>query len=408
MKRALALFAVVLAFGFGALAIGSISGSWDFELQVTPSTNDISITENVLSLTYTDFDWSFTGELDIIEDSFALGFAGALGIFQIEGEMEFDFTTPDYNKTKLKADIDFAGMKFTTEIKHYSADDLPSDWTDYCTQTPSEGMILYILSTEVDIFSLDVTFVDCCSGIEFYDITVALSGLGLCCDITYDVEVYFTKEGFQYVLFSVDKLFELCCGISFGVEVEYGVDYKQVTPNFSFDFPAGECLDVGFTLGVVDDITIESLTLDYFGITCSLGDCSSLLFGTVFTGKEVGTITIDGDTFVIIAPNAPSAWGLRHSFVEEEIAYFEYETLQFEACGPACCGGTWKTYIKAYWGTCYTYDNGWEPVPTLFGLSRLLADVDIPLWEGFVIKFGMSYDLLLKTTDVTIGWSFSF
>ncbi|MDD3747918.1 MAG: hypothetical protein PHY81_00235 [Candidatus Bipolaricaulis anaerobius] len=407
MKRALAIAVALCTIGVGAFGLGDISGKWEGGLTII---EPLTITNNKLTLNYTDFGWTFTGVLDVGNDLFNFILKGDLlpGVFSLTGKLVFDLTAPDYNSAEFTGEFIFAGLTIGTTIEHWSADDLPTDWGDYCTQTPTVGMLLYTLSVEVAPISLELTLADCCTGTAFNSILVTMTEVELCCDVSFDLEMSFTKAGFNYVSFAADHLVDLCCGIYFGLEVELGVDYKQVTPKFGGDLPIADCFDVGITVGTAAT-TIENLTIDYVGLTCIINDCSNVLFGTSFTGKAKGTITIGDQTIIIIAPNAPAAWGLDYSFVTDDIAYFEYETLQITQCGAGCCGLQWSAAIKAYWGNLYDYVEGtWTKVPSLFGLSRLAFETTIPVSEAFSLTFTTETNFLVGTNSMSIGWTFTF
>ena len=420
MKRALALCTVLAVLGFSAFGIGTFSGSWSFGLSLTGST--ISISKNVLTIKYNDLGMTFTGKLDLPNDTFSFGVSGNLGgLFDLSGTMYFDITDAAYKSANFTTSLTFAGLTFALTIDHWNAAYLPTNWPDYCDQTPSVGMMLFTLDVEVAPFAIELIFADCCTGIEFNSILVTLEGLDLCCGIQYDVEWKFTKAGFDHITFTADKLFDLCCGIYFGLKVEFGADYKQVTPLITFDWGAPDCITLGVTLGKTGT-TIDKLTIDYLGITCQLSDCSKILFGTSFTATVIEDYEIEIDDTVIIVdilkPNAPSAWGLGYgSFVvvetEEEIYaywYEEYETIQLSLCGAGCCGGQWTGSLKAYFGNLYLYDweeDEWVKVPTLFGLSRFAGSVSVP-FGPIALDLGMSYNLFTGVNTITIGWTFTF
>ena len=405
MKRALVVCTVLAVLGFSGFAIGTFSGSWSFGISL-PGT----ISKNVFTINYNDLGMTFTGKLDLPNDTFSFGLSGNLGgLFDLSGTMYFDISDAAYTNATFTSKLTFAGLEFALKIDHWYASYLPDDWSDYCGQTPSEGMMLFTLDTKVAPFAIELILADCCTGIKFNSILVNLEDLDLCCGIKYDVEWLFTKAGFDHITFTADKLFELCCGIYFGLEVEFGPDYKEVTPLITFDWAAPDCITVGATLGKT--VTeIDSLTIDYLGITCKLSDCSNILFGTSFTG----TVQTESDKMVIWKPNAPSSWGLSYGVAvqvgDKTISYYEYETIQLSLCGAGCCGGQWTGALKAYFGNLWVYDSNkatWVQVPSLFGLSRFAGSVSVP-FGPISLDLGMSYNLFTGANTVTFGWTFTF
>lgn len=426
MKRA--LVCLLVSFGFSAFAIGTFSGEWDFEYCFVGG-----ITTNTLTVTYTDFGMDFTGTLSLPDNSFAFAVGGSLGgILDLNGTMKFDIFPPDYNSAQFKTTLTFAGSTVVgVTIDHYSVDDLPKNWQNYCcpctdpkcSQTPTEGFLLFTVNVEIAPMAIKLIMADCCTGIEFHSIKVTLNDLSLCCGITYDVEWLFDKCGFNYAKFTADPLFELCCGITFGLEVEFGVDYKEISPKIDIDWPGAECLTVGITVGS-QATTIEYLTIDYLGIECSLGDCSSLLIGEVFTYKlKKFTYQLFDHTIKIIEfeyeTSAPDEWGMEaggfaYQIAGEQwvgVAYIEKETIQLSLCGAACCGGQWTGDLKAYFADAWYWDSTegqWVQVfPFLFGMDRVEAGVSVPLGDAFALNFSMTYGLLTGY-DVCFGWTFSF
>ena len=368
MKRALAILAVCML-GFTGLA--QFSGSWSTTLNILPN---LGLYKSVLTLTYTvaGFDLTSTSTFDSSFSKQEFSISGAVGAFAVGGSMEFDPSTPAYKKSSLSIDLDFAGVNLGLDIYH----EILTATSKYGCQTGSQQMV-YDLSAVADPVGVYLTFIDCCDGIVFYDLLLTLDDVSLCCGIEYDFSLFFTKEhGFEYVDFYISDLFALCCGISFDFEVKFGVDYKSVAlyPNITW---ADECLTLGLEVGFADYV-LDSIAIEYLGITCEYGDCLTLFFGTEF---------IDG--------TAPVAWGL----TADE---FEYANISF--CGPTCCGGTYTVDVSLYWQDTTT--------KTLFALSRVVGSFSVPVMDDLTITIDMEYDLLetdpTKVWTLDIGWTFTF
>ena len=375
MKRALALFTVLL---FGVAAFAQVSGSWSGTLKLDLSSSPPSVslsTTLVLSYSVAGFDITSTSKFDSSWTSQKFELSGTFGPFDLKGWMDFDPGAPAYKASALTATLNFAGLDIDASVEHYDFDylsDYDIDWHDYCDQTPA-ALMFYKFGVTVEPVSVKTTFVDCCTGIEFYDLTISLDDLSLCCGITYDFEFYFKKTGFEYVLFSIDKLFDLCCGISFGVDVKFTVDAKSVTPKFSWGGIEG-CVTVWG-----DVVTAEDEDLNWTGLTgwelygykiyCELAECYSLEIVTAFDVAEVEKVI--GDVF----------------------KGDEFEYIKLSACGPACCGGTWNLSVATYFG----------PSGTLFDITRFKADASVPIMDALTIS--LSYE---TPNTLSLGWEFKF
>lgn len=311
----------------------------------------------------------------------------------------------------------------------------------------------YTFTAEVDPFSVEVVFDDVCTGIQFSELTFTVSDLALCCGIAFDVELAFNKcAGFDHLTVSLSNLLTLCCGIAFDMTVEFGVDYKTVTLEPTIEW-AGECLDVGIEVGW-DQPTLDSLTIQYIGITCEYAECMTGLFGTAFpyvqTIFEAGTtyyvwVDADGNVHITDYPvsgyyfaftptadvvgygvNAPSDWGLESGSAIEllvdgnqvigwrRVDWLEYEVAKLSFCGAACCGDNYTVDVAAYWAEYWRWYEadgavvGVQFFPTLFGLNRIAVGATVPLMANLSVTFDYEYNLYLNTTTLDFGWSFSF
>ena len=231
--------------------------------------------------------------------------------------------------------------------------------------------MLYTLTATVEPISVEISFDDVSTGIQFKEATVTLSDLSLCCGIAYSAELHFTKcEGFDYIKFSIDKLFDLCCDISFGVDVEFGVDYKKVTPKFSWGGIEG-CVTVWGDLQELEEgVGIGGWELYGYKIYCELAECYDLEIVTVFNVAEVEEI-LDEDIF------------------KDD----EFEYIKLGACGPACCGGTWTLDLSIFFAES----------DSLFGITRFVVDASVPIMEALTI--GVSFE---TPNTMSVSWEFTF
>ena len=382
MKRALALFTVLL---FGVAAFAQVSGSWSGKIQLLPSSAlGLDHTQLVLKGTVAGFEITstsyFTGSGFSSQE---FGISGTFGPAEISGVMGFDAMTPAYGYADLSASLNFAGVGITGKVfhgvypygesyfnKHYSPYTFDDVYEDVCQTAAQTGSVLmfYTLETVVEPISVTAHFADCCTGIEFYDVTISLEDLSLCCGITYDFELHFTKAGFDYALFSIDKLFDLCCGISFGVDVKFTTDAKEVSPSFSWGGIEG-CVTVwGDVVQTAGNTFVDGWELYGYKIYCELAECYSLEIVTAFDVDAVESII--GDVF------------------KDQ----EFEYVKLSACGPACCGGTWNLSVTTYFG------GG-----TLFDIHRYTVDVSLPIMDALTIS--LSFE---SPSTLYVGWEFTF
>ena len=239
------------------------------------------------------------------------------------------------------------------------------------------SMMSYTFTAELAPLELEVVFVDYCSGIQFSHAKVLLTGLGLCCGVTYDAEIGFTKAGFQYLSFTGINV-PLCCGILFDVGIRYGVDYKNltVTPGI-----VEGCLTVWGSPQVAGVSTWTGISLDGFQIRCTLVDCNYLEYVHAFRPT---------------ATSIPK--GIRSKFLA---ACNENEYLELGFCGPGCCGDTYDLTLRVMWST--------TPMGGLFGVTRMVGSAKIPIMSDFTLNLNFVAPVAsCATPRFAIGWTFTF
>jgi len=366
MKRALAVCTVLAVLGFSAFGIGTFSGKWEATIELLPPA---SLTQNTLTLNYYDFGMTFTGILSLLggtSDTFTAKVSGAFGPFTIAGQMNFDFDAAKYLDSKLTSSMDFAGLGLGLEVIHYG----PDKGSIAGCGTNTEGQLKYTLTAKVDPITAKIVFLDCCTGTEFDSLKVTLTGLSLCCGISLNSTFSFTKLGFDYVEFTGINI-PLCCGVSLTAGVKFKTDAKTVTTGFKFAGFGDACFTV-----YADAITDGSawLGIEVYGwkIKCSLGDCNYIEFLTAIDVDYVKAIeAVEGNIF--------------------EGDEFEYIKLGF--CGAGCCGGKYTVDLAVY------FDNGGG----LFGISRLGANMSIPIMSNLTVKV-----IFATPNSLSVGWVFTF
>jgi len=306
-----------------------------------------------LKLVYTIAGWEFTSVSKFEDATFSdqsFEVSGNIGAASVTGKMSFDPSTPAYKSSWVKATLDFAGVSFTMKVAH-----------------DPEKMV-YTLEASSDPLSATVAFQDDCTGIYFKDAKVSLKGISFCCDVTYDVETSFSKaNGFEYLKFTAKNLFPICCGISFDMSVKFTTDMKEVsiTPKLA------EIGDACFTLYADLDWSNNAIGgLEVYGwkIRCDLAECNYIEFLTALD---------------------PSYKAFKDIFKGDEFQY-----AKFGFCGPGCCGGNYKVDVAIY------FDNGGG----LFGVSRLGANLEIPVMSNFTARASFS----TMEPVLGFGWTFKF
>ena len=373
MKRALAILAALSVFGCLGMA-QMFTGSWSASMVILPS---VSFTSTTLVLTYDMAGWAITSTTGYTSSGYTqqdFSVSGTLGALAITGGMEFDPTAVAYESAWVEAVLDFAGVNFDLTITHWDGAYLPSNWSDYCEQTPS-ALMVYDLVVTADPVMAGITFADCCTGIVFHDLWVSLSGLSLCCGVTYDFEFAFNKvDGFDYVKFSLNDVFPICCGISFDIDVTFTVDGKTVAITPKFAGYGEACFELYADLetegGTNTDLFLDMIRIDGWKLYCELADCNWLEIVTFLSEEK--------------APD----YGI-YDFEDDE---FEYIKLHF--CGPTCCGGTYEVELAVYFT---------EASNHLFGISRIGADLTWPIADNFSVT--VEFD---SNNNLSLSWTFTF
>ncbi len=382
MKRALAFAVVALFVGIAGLA--QISGTWEGKVNLLPSPPGLDYTALTLKYTIAGFELTsyskFTSD-GFVEQKFEI--SGTVGPADISGVMGFDPSVPAYAYTDISSSLSFGGVDITSKVFHgiypygksYFENTYDYTWTDICSDAQTgSALMFYTLGISADPLSITAHFSDCCTGIEFYDLDISLSDISLCCGLTYDAEVYFTKaDGFNYAKFTIDNLFSLCCGISFSASVKFGVDSKSVSISPSWEGITG-CVTVYGDLQWEEQssgaMKLAGWDLEAWKIYCEFAECNKL---TIVTALN------------------PS-WYNEH--VENVFQDDEFEYIKIETCGAGCCGGNWSLSIQTFF----------QASGSLFGITRTDIDASVPVMSNLSI----SISLEVPANTLSIGWSFSF
>jgi len=226
---------------------------------------------------------------------------------------------------------------------------------------PMPSYMRYTLSAKFGNLEGILRFEDCCCGIMFKDLALKATSLSLCCGITYDAKLSFTKAGFQHLKLSFDDLFSPCCGIFLGLDVEFGTAFKKVSPRFSWPGISG-CFTV-YGNAVMSGFAFQGIEIYGWKLRCDIGNCQ---YVEVLTALNVAKI--------------------EEIFQADIFKDDEYEMVKLGFCGPACCGGNWTLTVTAFFG----------PSGKIFDITRIWVDTWVPIFSNLTLvanfsSFGEGY-----------------
>ncbi len=378
----------------------ALEGRWSGEIALLPSVM-LNVTSLEISYSFLE-SWKITATGDFLgTDGWVwqeFDTSGGFGFANVELLTLFGPRAPAFLYTQLSTSFSIAGLDIDLYSAYVGAD-IPGI---YFSGGPSGGAVISV-ATQVDGLDVElelgfgarltdpdspftITYIGVGTstktylvdpfpgGLEFTYLELSLTDIPfLCCWITLDFTFSFAKEeGFEYVKFALNDLFTLCCDIAFGIDVIFGVGYKEVMPKFTWG-GLEACVTVYGDI-VAGNALIEAWELYGFKVTCELEGCYGAEFLTAFDVAAVEEIV--GDIF--------------------EGDEFEYAKLT--TCGPACCDGTWNVEITAYFQ---------DVAGPLFGISRLVVEVEVPLLD--VLTVNAAFEMAIPGgPSLDLGWEFSF
>ncbi len=388
------------------VGVAQFSGEWTALISVVPT---VSLEKCELTLKYAvDNNWTITSvskfdETGLIDQSF--GFSGVFGPISLTGGMSFNptvtetvevfypaicdvppeqvqLTPPAYKEAWTRAAFTLAGLELGVEFHHwgfpYHLADVDEDgeleyfWPCCPPQTQSYTLITFFAN--LPPLGLEIKLVDCCMGLTFSEALLSLKDVGLCCGLTYDAELYFTKAGFGY--FETALELSLCCGISIEVATRFTVDHKQVRVTPKWNGMGQACFIVYGDL-VTGEGLLEIMGLEIYGykLRCDFSSCSYVELMTAFDVEKLEDLLDE------------------NIFEEEE---FEYWKIAF--CGPGCCGNSMYSLSLAVF---------FQPEGSLFGLTRIQGDLSVPIMANFDLLLSLSVSVE-GGTKLALGWTFRF
>ncbi|MEM3486286.1 MAG: hypothetical protein QXI12_11770 [Candidatus Methanomethyliaceae archaeon] len=405
MKRALAALMVLGLFGFAGFA--QLSGSASLFLW-TDDLSTFSLYTDV-SLSYTLNGWTLSTYNAFTEDGFTysqFGIKGALGPLSLAGTLRFNPSGTDIAdiviRNDLKISVTFAGLDTGLWVFHdvvgpAGTFKLPSHRFGlrgvYCDDTwaivvtnaeaQTSGVMVYYSWIKTEGFRMDIFFTDPSTGIEL-DTVMAEFMVPLCCGISAETEISFTKvQGLEWVKFKLKDL-SLCCGWSFDVDVLYGIASKQVTIKPKYKGLEG-CVTLYGGWDYSGGGQFTGISLHGFAVKCTLGDCSEFgaltafapayfwvdeyaLLGGNFPGMASGFLYRYYDT---VQP-LPSWWP---SYYTGLFGTGETEVIWLKGCGAGCCGGKYSYEIDVFFGA-----------TGFFGIQRVRGLFSIPVASNIDIS----------------------
>lgn len=408
MKRGIPVLLAVALLGLPAL--GQLSGEWSAEISLLPT---LSLTSTSLFLTYAGAFWTVTSTADFatpwgwVWQEFGVG--GALGPLEVAGNMLFGPLIPDFLYAEVITGLTFGGIElglYTALLGTAVGGYIPpgggsvggaafkaasplgggaklTTTVGFGATLPEDGFTIWHVSGLPKTYATDPRP----GGLQFTQALLSFTGVSLCCGITYDATLSFTKAGFDYLEFTVMDL-PICCGISFDATVKFTVTSKTVELKPKWAGITG-CLTVyGDVLYQTATHTWDGIAIYGWKLRCELTECNYIEFLTALANREYFWLLPDGSVVYDDEPPFPTT--AEPVFLGDE---FEYLKLRF--CGPSCCGGTYSLEIAVYF----------QPSGGLFGVSRVAADLRFPILSTLTVNaaFASAPNLTLA-----IAWTFGF
>lgn len=385
---------LLILFGFSGLVLGqAVSGSWSARISLLPPPVALDYTEFTLEGKL--FDWTVGGKAEFFGTDgwvWQTFFAqGNLGPLPSEWTLLFGPLAPAFLYASGKYVVTVNGFDLVLHTAMVGPNVPPYVFTG----GPSGGTVLELkhslnglgLSLELGIGARKRDFTIVYSGVGTYEkvlpidpfpggfsftyLRLDLKSLPLCCGLTSDLSLSFTKAGFES-LRAVIKEIPLCCGISLEAEAEFAVASKAVSLR-----PKWKGLEGCFTVygnPILVNNSWQGLEAYGFKVRCDLGDCTYAEFLTAFDPAKMEEI-------------------LKEDLFQGQ--EFEYTKLGF--CGAGCCGGNWNLTVNLFF----------KPKEALFGLSRVLLDLAFPVMTNLKLEVRLAAGVGVPAR-LTVGWTFTF
>lgn len=277
------------------------------------------------------------------------------------------------------------GTSYTNEVCVYGtitvsggvAVILPSDLVSAsgspcCTEGGLPGMFVnWRFRYTLDRWTVTADFGDCCSGFAFRQLSVAAKGLPLCCGLTYDASLAFTKgRGFESASLVLKGMPLFCCGLTADLSVSFTANQKTVSFEPTWPGIRG-CLNI-YGDAVWDGETWGGFVIYGWRIYCWVG------------AVRLETVTALNPSKITVGSLRSGEW--------------EYLGLAYRSSG--CCGGD-------VW---FNADLWFGDGVYLFGLRRVRTALEFPVFAGLTLFTRGMIDLS-KANPLeywNVGWKLSF
>lgn len=360
---------------WGALLLASVvglgsplTGTWRGDLCLFPS----QTFSNEFSLELVGLGWSLRTVSSFDLGGFhtqRFGIRGTFGPVQILGNMTFNPLTPAYTRSDLTATLMMEDLRVSLRAEHLRG-------VAFGCPTGTAFTMRYTLSASARPVTARFCFVDCCTGIAFYNAFVSLTRIPLCCGVSWSGTLSFTKAGFEKLVVIFSDLPPLCCNVRFDLFVTFRPDSKEVELIPRITGLVDVCVALfGDVVWDADTHAWKGIAAHGFRIKCVRDECTFAEFMTAFD------------------PLAPSvAW-----LFDPACGEFEYVKLSF--CAPGCCGGRYTLDVTAYFGT----------LGGLMDLTRIVVKAEVPLFSRWIMKADVTLAASpCVTTRLCFGWNFAF
>ncbi|MFO8034417.1 MAG: hypothetical protein R6U88_04550 [Candidatus Bipolaricaulota bacterium] len=398
MRKPILILAAACLLGFSGW--GQISGSWVAHLVVIPPPPALDYTELTLNY-WVNGIWTLSSTSRFTEQGFedhSFGISGMLGPLSIEGAMYFNpsdstsvvVTFPDdcelqtasatldppaYKWAEGEATLSMMGAQLIAGFTHYAYPYAP-DYAWPCCAPQTKSYTQFSISGKGEHFSITGWFADCCLGLSFSEALLELTDLSLCCGITHDIELSFSKAGFEYFMFTAESVLPLSWGITFDAWLKFTVDTKVVSITPRFVGIPEVCITIfADVLWDEDEYRFQGLEIHGWKLRSELGECSYVEF---LTALDVAAV---------------------EETLEEEIFQDdEFEYIKLGLCLPGKNEVSFTLDVSTYF----------QPEGSLFGITRFELDAQVPLMANLSFLTSMSLDAIGDDHELSVGWEFTF
>lgn len=373
MVRRVSRWWVLLAAALWMMAMGAsaatLSGSWDTEVTINPQQtnfNDAISIDSILTVAYSVDGWTFTSITDLDEGGWAdqdFAVAGTLGAFTLTSALGFNPVIPSFDVWNTTANVAIAGVSFGADFTLQDYD---------VTLILSGSGIAGALTLDVELtFGGDDN--DVCD-LDWANLAMTV-GFPFCCTML-ESTIVFDCDGFQNIVFDVEGI--VVPNLPFlllDATLEFTLQTKTLTLSPRFDFGATACFDIyieqSYTGGAGNVLTLESITIEGFGISC-----------------DIGTVTFTGLSYWGTVANLSEKPGLLSG-----TPYWEVYSVSSN--DDACCGPF------GFDVAVYFLDAG----DMLFDVSLIEADMTLQIASEFTFNMGMVVDVEISAfTEWVVGF----